>query len=48
MMIPRWVRRHLRRERDTEQMTGAVTDAVWRPAVQFDAAVRPIAWWRAL
>ncbi len=47
-MISRWVRRHLRRERDTEQMTRAVADAVWRPAVQFDPALRPIAWWRAL
>jgi hypothetical protein len=47
MMISRWVRRHLRRERDTEQMTRAA-DTVWRPAMQFDPAVRPINWWRAL
>ena len=47
-MISRWVRRYLRRDRDTEQMTRAVADTVRRSAVQFDPAVRPIAWWRAL
>jgi len=48
MMISRWLRRHLRRGRDTEQMTSAVAESAWRPAVQFDPVLRPIAWWRAL
>jgi len=45
-MVSRWVRRHFRRDRDTEQRAAA--DRVWHPAAQFDPALRPIAWWRAL
>jgi hypothetical protein len=48
VMISRWVRRQLRRERDTAQMTRAAADSVRRPAASFDPEIRPIAWWRAL
>lgn len=40
-MISRWFKRHLRRGRDA-------SDVVWRPALPFDPAMRPVAWWRAL
>ncbi|HTY27065.1 MAG TPA: hypothetical protein VMD51_02815, partial [Mycobacterium sp.] len=47
-MISRWLKRHLRRGRGTDDMMRGAADAVWRPALPFDSAMRPIAWWRAL
>ena len=48
VMIARWLRRQLRRERASGDVARSAADPVWRPAVSFDPTVRPIAWWRAL